>query len=448
MVNTEKVTAFINALTDIFENKQTNKKNDISGDFSTDNVSYPTVKSVKNFFGSKVTSWSSTASDSNYPSEKLVKDSLNAKISTSNTSGLVKNDGTIDTNQYLTTSTASSTYVAKENGKDLFSGSYDDLTDKPSYTPTVTSSTTGAYKIGSINIDGNNVSIYGKDTDTHQSLTNYVQKSATSGLLKNDGTVDTNTYLTSHQSLSGYEQTSHKVASWSTTVSDTNYPTEKLVKNELDNKISKSSTSGFVKNDGSIDTNTYLTQHQSLSDIGGAVTITEQGTAETGYAKTYVISQGGSALSTKINIPKDFLVKSGQVKTVSTANNPVTGYQVGDKYIDFVINTTDDSETDDHMYILVSDLVEDTTYTADNSTLQLSNGQFSVKNGGIGTTQLSSGVNTSLGYADAWNSSPAKGITATDIQNWNIAVSGGLTLQDVDDEIDDYIDAIVSALTE
>ena len=31
----------------------------------------------------------------------------------------------------------------------------------------------------------------------HQSLTNYVQKSQTSGLLKNDGTVDTSTYLTS-----------------------------------------------------------------------------------------------------------------------------------------------------------------------------------------------------------------------------------------------------------
>ena len=31
----------------------------------------------------------------------------------------------------------------------------------------------------------------------HQSLTNYVQKSQTNGLLKNDGTVDTSTYLTS-----------------------------------------------------------------------------------------------------------------------------------------------------------------------------------------------------------------------------------------------------------
>ena len=34
-------------------------------------------------------------------------------------------------------------------------------------------------------------------------MTDYVQKSQTSGLLKNDGTVDTSTYLTSHQDISG-----------------------------------------------------------------------------------------------------------------------------------------------------------------------------------------------------------------------------------------------------
>lgn len=37
----------------------------------------------------------------------------------------------------------------------------------------------------------------------HQDLSNYVQKSQTAGLLKNDGTVDTNQYLTQHQDISG-----------------------------------------------------------------------------------------------------------------------------------------------------------------------------------------------------------------------------------------------------
>ena len=38
----------------------------------------------------------------------------------------------------------------------------------------------------------------------HQSLANYLQKSNTNGLVKNDGTIDTNNYLTEHQSLSDY----------------------------------------------------------------------------------------------------------------------------------------------------------------------------------------------------------------------------------------------------
>ena len=37
-----------NAVDAVFENKQVNKKNDISGDFSTDNESYATVKAIKN----------------------------------------------------------------------------------------------------------------------------------------------------------------------------------------------------------------------------------------------------------------------------------------------------------------------------------------------------------------------------------------------------------------
>ncbi len=47
-----------------------------------------------------------------------------------------------------------------------FSGNYNDLINKPSFTPSITQNTTGAYKIGSINISGSNVDIYGKDTNT------------------------------------------------------------------------------------------------------------------------------------------------------------------------------------------------------------------------------------------------------------------------------------------
>ena len=79
-----------------------------------------------------VTSWSSTLSDTNIPSEKLVKDTIDGldiptKISdltndsdfieTSSTSGLIKNDGSIDTTSYATAQTiinyASANLVAK-----------------------------------------------------------------------------------------------------------------------------------------------------------------------------------------------------------------------------------------------------------------------------------------------------------------------------------------------
>lgn len=73
------------ALDAVYENKAVNKKDNISGDFSSDTESYPTVKAVKETFGNKVTNWSSTPSDSNYPSEKLVKNSLDGKASSSHT---------------------------------------------------------------------------------------------------------------------------------------------------------------------------------------------------------------------------------------------------------------------------------------------------------------------------------------------------------------------------
>lgn len=59
-----------------------------------------------------------------------------------------------------------------------------------------------------------------------------------------------------------------------------------------------------------------------------------------------------------INIPKDYLVRSATIKVVETAGEPYSGAEVGDKYIDFVINTKDgDSGTPQHIYIALNDLV-------------------------------------------------------------------------------------------
>ena len=123
------------------------------------------------------TSWGSTTSDSKVPSEKLTKDTLDTKIAKSSTSGLVKNDGTIDTNTYLTSS----------------------------------------------------------------ALSNYVQKSSTTGLIKNDGSIMTSGTGSSNWAVGNHTHSDYvsgtKVTSWSSTVSDSNVASEKLVKDTIDDLI-------------------------------------------------------------------------------------------------------------------------------------------------------------------------------------------------------------------
>lgn len=88
------------------------------------------------------------------------------------------------------------------------------------------------------------------------------------------------------------------------------------------------------------------------------VTVEKKQTAEEGFAATYIIKQNEKQVGSSINIPKDFLVKSGTVKTVSTINQPVNGYNVGQKYLDFVVNTASNDGQESHIYILVEDLVD------------------------------------------------------------------------------------------
>lgn len=403
------VANFVQAMNDKFENKTANKKNDISGDFASDTVSYPTVQAVKNFITSAI-------------------------------SGKADADGLAD--------------VAT-------SGSYTDLTNKPSI-PTKTSE------------------------------------------LNNDSG-----FLTTHQDITGKQDKSNIVISWSVTTSDAKYPSEKLVKSDLDKKVDKVNGKGLSTNDydntakntvdnlatvatsGSYNdlsnkptipsvvdvvadnnanavssnavydelilkadaadlasvatTGSYndLTDKPSLGDFGGTIDVIKKATAESGYAATYEITQSGVKVGASINIPKDFLVKSASVQTVSTANTPVNGYVVGDKYLDFVINAKDSSASNEHMYLLVSDLVD--VYEADESTITLSGNTFSIKDGGVTLTKLATSIQTSLGYADAWNSSPAKTITTSNISAWN--AKSDLALSDVDSEIEAYLTAITNELS-
>ena len=125
------------------------------------------------------------------------------------------------------------------------------------------------------------------------------------------------------------------------------------------------------------------------------VTVEKKQTAEEGFATSYIIKQNGKQVGSSINIPKDFLVKSGTVKTVSTINQPVNGYKVGQKYLDFVVNTASNDGQESHIYILVEDLVD--VYTGSTG------GQIAVVVGNDNTisASLTKTVNDSLEKANS-----------------------------------------------
>ena len=316
-VDQTKVAALKQAMTDKFENKQTNKKDDISGDFSTDTASYPTVKAVKGHVS------------------------------------------------------------------DVASGKVDKVTGK------------------------------GLSTEDYTSA----EKTKLAGIETgaNKTTVDSALNTTSENPVQN-----------------------KVVKQAIDAVAEDVDGLATVATSGSYDD---LSDKPTLADLGGAVTIEKQATADSGDASTYIIKQGGVAISPKINIPKDKFLKSADVKTCSTANSPLNGLAVGDKYIDLEMETASSTT---HLYLNLHDLTD--VYTADGTTLELSNSNvFNVKNGGITLAKLATSVQTSLGYADNWNSSPAKNITSANITAWNN--KSDLTVSDVDSEIEAYIDALTTALT-
>ena len=120
--------------------------------------------------------------------------------------------------------------------------------------------------------------------------------------------------------------------------------------------------------------NTYFAKKTDIPEY----TVTKQVTAEEGYLATYQLFKGNTAVGDKINIPKDFLVKGAEIKTVATADDPYSGAEVGDKYIDFTINVKSGTATDEHLYLPVNELVD--AYVGDNQGIVLgANNTFSLK---------------------------------------------------------------------
>ena len=112
------------------------------------------------------------------------------------------------------------------------------------------------------------------------------------------------------------------------------------------------------------------------------VTLEQDATATTGMLKTYSLYQGdisdstkkAAALVGKIDIPKDFLVKSGKIVTISSnvdSDSDATSGLSDGTYIKLVINSKDGDDSDSKIYINVANLVDVYTAAQNASEVQL-----------------------------------------------------------------------------
>ena len=319
-------------LTELFYKKsETRTRAEITSEIDSTIRSHEVIAS-KEEKANKVTSWGNPLSDVKYPSEKLVKTELNTKASTSDlesaTTTLQGNINTVETNTNTAIgqiNTALNSKVDKVTGKGLSTNDY---------------TTAEKDKLANIEARANRTIV---DNELNPNSTNPVQNAVICAEFydKEDIVGLLNSIETGHG---------------------------KLLSIYIDED-----TGDLVVDDDGFD---YYTAPEV--DDGFTVNVEKQAQAESGYIATYVVKQGGTQKGVKINIPKDYLVKSASVETCSTANTPSQGLAVGDKYIDFVINTKDGTGSAEHLYLNLHDLTD--VYTADESTLQLSNSNvFSIK---------------------------------------------------------------------
>ena len=112
-------------------------------------------------------------------------------VEKSNTKGLLKNNGTVDTTDYVDTNDSR---LSDSRNPKPHTHTKSQITDFPSLANVATS--------GSYNDLNNKPNIPSKISDLTDD-SDFIEKSNTTGLIKNDGTIDTSHYLTEHQDISG-----------------------------------------------------------------------------------------------------------------------------------------------------------------------------------------------------------------------------------------------------
>ena len=202
---------------------------------------------AKEIKANKTTSLSSSSTDTQYPSAKAVYDAL-AEV-------IAEGGGAYIDDYYFDSATKEIVLKYTNSGSGSSGSSSGDglsVDIVTSWEQTLSDEKVPSEKLVKNTIDtkANSSDVPTKTSDLqndsgflteHQSLSNYIQKSSTTGLIKNDGSIMTSgtgstNYSAGNHTHSGYVSAT-KVTSWSSTVSDNNVPSEKLVKNYIDNQI-------------------------------------------------------------------------------------------------------------------------------------------------------------------------------------------------------------------
>lgn len=150
--------------------------------------------------------------------------------------------------------------------------------------------------------------------------TSYISTSNTQGLLKNDGTVDTTNYLSTHQDITGKEDKSNKVTSISSSSTDTQYPSAKAVKDNLDLKVdnySKVVTSFFMPN-YVYSTNNWIDDNHVEISGGGSLSFDFSSLEDVGdYIEFTCEGSGGNPIG---GIDGNIILITKNIRVTKTSN--------------------------------------------------------------------------------------------------------------------------------
>lgn len=121
------------------------------------------------------------------------------------------------------------------------------------------------------------------------------------------------------------------------------------------------------------------------SSVVPEYTMEKQSEVMEGYSATYRLKRtlGGSSsyVGDSINIPKDLVVQSGNLKLVEEVNVPYEGAEVGDPYIDLILNDAASS----HIYIPMKGIID----TDELEDVYITNGLTSLSEGTAANNILS-----------------------------------------------------------